>query len=649
MALLKFDQTRPMRIILLLLLFSQTTFCFSQELGYPTDLIDKSLIENANAVFRLDEMEINVSSSDKMNYNVNQVVTVLNKLGNHDARTYTFYDRERKIKNIEIYVYDALGKEIEHIKKKDFQDVSAADGFSLYVDNRLLQYHYKPIQYPYTLQFKYEVETSDTGAFPPWFFLSDYNVSVEKSRYTIYYAQNDLKPIIKEYNLDKINVVKSEDRGKITYEATNLRAIKKEGLGPKFKALAPRLATRLGHFHYKGKEATVNDWKEMGSWIYDGLLAGRDELPEGTKNKALKLVETVSDTLEKARIIYKYVQENTRYVSVQIGIGGLQPISAAEVDRVKYGDCKGLSNYTRALLKTVGVDSYYTVIEAGENKVDFDTDFADLTQGNHVILAIPYRDDFYWIDCTSQVHPFGFIGDFTDDRDALVVTPNGGKIVRTIAYLNEQNHQRSKAGLTIDSDGTIHGQVTMQTTGVQYDNRIKWESKNNDDIIKHYKEYWGSINNLVIKKYGFENNRSDVIFTENVEFEANNYATFSGERILFAPNVLNKNQFVPDRYRERKLSFEIPRGYSDEDEFSIELPKDYDIEAIPESKDIETEFGHYRTKIDYNISANSLCYKRSILVKQGVYNKEKYSLYRDFRKQIASSDNTQIVLVKKKQ
>jgi len=636
-----------MRITLVILIIIHSAFCFAQENEYPAYLIDKGLTENANAVVRLSQMDIQISSAKEMKYTIRKVVTVFNKLGNKHARTHAFYDKETKIKNIEASIYDLFGNEIEHIKKKDFQDVSAADGFSLYLDDRLLKYRYTPIQYPYTIDFRCEIESSDTGAFPSWYFLTNYLVSVEKSKYSISYASEDLKPIIKEYNLKNIDFIKSEDKNNITYEASNLIALESESLGPEFSSIAPRLAARLRNFYFKGNFAQVDNWKDLGLWVNNQLLTGRNELPEETKIKAKQLVSGISDDLEKARIIYKYVQENTRYVSIQIGIGGLRPISAIDVDQVKYGDCKGLSNYTKALLESVGVTAFYTVIEAGNDKIDFDNGFADISQGNHVILALPYQDKYYWMDCTSQTLPFGFVGDFTDDRKALVIKPNGGELIKTVAYLNEQNHQQTNAQYEITPDGSIGVEATIATQGTQYDGHFNLETQDDDEIKKYYNLYWKDINNLKINSYEFENNRDDVIFTENIKFTASNFAKISGNRLFFEANPLDKNTFVPKRYRNRKQPLDIQRGFWDKSEFLITIPDGYSVESLPNFIQEENEFGHYRTKLKYEKATNSIRFERSFLVKAGSYPKEKYNAYRAFRKKVVNGDNGQIVLIKK--
>lgn len=643
---LKFNQSL-MRFSFFLLFFIFSYLGFAQNNPYQSILLDKQLLENATSVLRMDAMTIKLHSSTSMTIAAKQVITVLSKAGNDHVRTSIGYDNETKIKNIEIIIYDALGNPLDHIKKKDFKDRSAVDGFSLYLDSRILYYNYTPVQYPYTLEFSYEVETADTGIIPSWYFLGDYSESVENSRWEIVYDSPDLKPIILEKNLAGLNISKKENNNSIVYTANNIPAVKYEGLSPSFSKMAPQLRTRIRNFHYKGYDGSVDNWSELGSWVNDNMLVNRNRLEESTIAKARDLVRGTENDLEKAKIIYKYVQENTRYVSVQIGIGGFQPISAIDVDRVKYGDCKGLSNYTKALLEAVGVTSYYVVVEAGRDKVDFEDDFADLAQGNHIILAIPYEKKYYWIDCTSQTLPFGYIGSFTDDRKVLVVKPNGGEIATTAAYLGKENYQRTQAVYSLNGDGDISGSAIVESQGEQYNNHFYLQQGTKEEVEKYYKSYWSQINNLTVEDYQFTNDREQVSFVEKVTLNASNYASISGDRILFRPNSLDASEYVPNKYRNRKTSFEIQRGYLNEDEYTIDLPKDYVIEAMPEETLVENEFGYYKVQMEYLPIENQLRYNRSFLLKNGVYTKEQYELYREFRKKISNTDSAHVVLVKK--
>lgn len=620
----------------------------AQKTNYQSLIIDSQLTKNANAVVRSDEMTIHLVSKNEMNISVKKVVTVLNKYGDKSSQSYAGYDDGRKMKKIQAIVYDRLGKEKEKFREKDFTDVSAVDGSTLYSDSRVKYLNYTPTEYPYTIEFIYEMTTSNTGELAPaWYFLFGFLVSTEQSKISILFDSPELKPEVMERNLTDVDFKKEITENSIIYEAKNIMAIKDESLSPVFSKITPKLKIRPISFSYGGYDASIKDWKDLGSWMHNNLLKGRDELPESTISKIKALVKNVDDDLEKAKIVYKFVQDNTRYISVQVGIGGMQPISAVEVDRVKYGDCKGLSNYTKSLLDAVGVTSYYTHVEAGRYKVDFEDDFASLAEGNHVILAIPYNGEYHWIDCTSQVHPFGFIGDFTDGRKVLVIKPEGGELATTTAYINKDNHQKTTASYAIGADGSISGEVEMETEGIIYDDRFYMENRPADDIKEYYKEYWDNINNLSIDKYEFNNNEENIIFLEKVLISAVNYCAPSGGRILFMPNAFSRSGGVPNRYRNRKLPLEIQRGYFYEDDFAIELPDGYSIEALPNEKNIENEFGSYHMKISVSDDKKSLYYKRSFLVKQGDYPKEKYSEYRDFRKEVSQSDNSKVVLRKK--
>ncbi len=619
---------------------------FAQEIDLSVASIPEDLKENANSVMRLDALDMEIHSSNRLNYTARVITTVLNKKGLRDVRTSVGYNPNTKVKSIDIRTYDANGEEQEHIRKKSFSDVSAVDGFSLYLESRVLYYKYKPVEYPFTIEFTYEIETSNTAFLPQWYFKPGFNQSVQKSRYSITYANASLRPIIKEKNLNLIIYDKKDEGNRIVYSAKNLKADKEEAMIPDFSKVSSNLSVRLPKYQIEGFDATIGDWKEMGIWM-NRLLEGRQTLDQATKNKVLSLVKGVDDDLEKAKIVFQFVQDNTRYVSVQIGIGGFQPISAIEVDKVKYGDCKGLSNYTKALLETVGVESYYVHVEAGSRKVDFDPEFPDLIQGNHAILAVPYKGEYYWVDSTSQTIPFGYLGTFTDDRKVLVIKPEGGEIVTTQAYLNEDNLKETYGKCILEKDGTISGDLVISTTGAQYRRHYWLQEEDSEEIDEHYKKFWSHINNLSLEEYAFENDKEAIKFKETVKVSANSFANTVGNRILFSARTFAQKTSVPPRHRNRKYPMEIQRGFLNKDSFEVSLPAGYSVETLPEPTKIENKFGEY--SISFSVDGNQLNIERKLLIKAGEYPNTDYDLYRAFKRKISKSDRRQIALIQKTQ
>ncbi len=632
-----------MRILILLLLPLYTITLTAQDLDFSVNAIPEKLVENANAVVRLDHLDVELHSLTEMEISMRRVVTVLNKLGNTHVNGQVGYNNSIKIKDVQAIVYDKNGSEIKKIKERDFMDISAVDGGTLYSDSRVKYLKYTPIDYPYTVEFTYSLATKNTAFTPSWYFLDGYMVSTEKSVYNISWNIPEMKPQILPLHMDGYTINTVENENRTTFLGTEIPALKSEALAPAFSKIAPKIMVRPTTFNYEGFTGKVENWNDLGLWMYSNMLQNRTEVSDKTKEEVLALTEGITDPMVKAKKIYQYVQDNMRYISVQVGIGGIQPISAIEVDKVKYGDCKGLSNYTKALLAIVGVEAYYVHVEAGNTKIDFFEDFADLSQGNHVILAIPDGENYQWIDCTSKTHPFGFLGDFTDDRTVMIIKPDGGELHRTPSYLNEFNRQNITASISISPDLSLKGLVNIKTKGTQYDTHFFLVNEDKDDVITYYKKFWSNVNNLQIIDFQFQNNKDDVEFVEDINIEATNYVVKSGNRLFLTPNMLNKNTYVPKRYRNRSLPFEISRGYIDEDKYVIKLPAGYEIEAMPTAVSIENEFGAYYLKFDLDNNSNTLTYSRSLLLKSNLFPKEKYEDYRNFRKEIAKYDNVQMV------
>lgn len=632
-----------MKKVLLYLLLFTCYFINAQTTQYSYLTITDSLKENANAVIRLDDTQIDMSSPYKMRIKKHLIVTVINKYGDVDATINVHYDKHSSIKSVEAILYNAFGFKIKKLKSKEIKDYSAA-GSSLYSDSRLKYYKYIPLKYPYTIDITTIVEEESTAFYPRWLPIHGYYASTEESRFTVNYPKDLLKIRVKENNFKDYDIKNTSIPGHLKYSINNLKAIENEPLSPLFTNFAPNLVLAPNLFSLAGVKGSANNWTEFGQWMYSNLLLGRDQLTEGTKTEIKTLVKGIEDPIERARKVYAYMQEKTRYISVQIGIGGWKPMRANEVDKMRYGDCKALVNYTQALLKEAKVAAYYTIVYA-DTKKDIDKDFVAM-QGNHAILYLPTKKDTVWLECTTQKNPFGYVGDFTNDRDVLVIKPDGGEIKHTKVYDVKENYQYTVGSYTIDNEGTLNGKLSIKSSGVQFENHFKLSYKTQKEAIKYYKEYFDNINNLSILKINNSTDKKASIFKEHVILSATNYARKSGERLLLTLNAFNKNSYVPKRMLNRLLPIEIDNGYTDKDSITISLPSAYKIESLPKSVSLKSIFGSYTTDIT-KLNDSTILYKRIHIVNQGIFPKEEYNNFRKNRKKIARKDNSKIILIKK--
>ncbi|WOD44467.1 DUF3857 domain-containing transglutaminase family protein [Hwangdonia lutea] len=627
-----------------MMLFATLTV-FSQDHLYSSLTIPEDLIQNANAVVRLNEVVVSLKSSSEMSVKEKRIITVLNKKGNRNVDAYVYYDDKVKIKTLEVLVFDAFGNEIKKIRKNDFKDVSAVDGGTLYSDSRVKYLEYTPIKYPYTIEFTSETITSNTAFIPSFTPINSYLVSAETSTYTINYPEH-ITIRKKEKNFENIEIESETLTGKIFYKAKNLKAFKPEDYSPSITDFTPKVLFASKQFTLEGVESLVENWNDFAKWMYHDLIKVTHDLPESTISDIQNLVKDETNDIDKAKKIYQYVQDKVRYISVQVGIGGWKPFNASEVDRLSYGDCKGLTNYTMALLKAANIESNYSVVYAGKTPRSIEDDFTSI-QGNHVILNIPQEhEDDIWLECTSQKLPFGFIGDFTDNRDVLVITPEGGKIQRTKKYHTEENIQIITGHYSVSNDGSISVNATVKSEGIQYDDKYWMESETERDLDGHYKERWSYINNMTIDNMSINNDKDSIVFSETLAFQATNYPKIVANRMLLTVNALNRNTHIPDRYRNRKLPLKIKRGFKDVDEVEILLPQDYRVESLPEKKIIENKFGSYKAEVVVK-DENTLLYKREFVVNDGEFPKEDYSKFRAFYKNVSKQDNAKVALIKK--
>ncbi len=616
-----------------------TTPFFAQK-EYSILSIPKELATNANSVVLEELIEIDVTNIAKMKIKKRKVVAVLNKQGDNDVELYEFYSNNSRVKNVETRIYDAFGKETRHFKKRDFTDVSRT-GNNMYVDSRVVYLNYTPTGYPYIAVFESETESGDTAFIDSWLPLNGYAESTQNSVFKLKYDPTN-KPRYKASNLEGYDISINETPDEIIFSASNLKPIRYEEHSPARTKIFPKIIVALNNFKLKGASGSAENWKQFGNWMENDLLADVREIPEGTLTKVRSLVANETTNEEKARKVYQYVQDKVRYISVQIGIGGWKPMPATEVDKLSYGDCKALTNYTKTLLDAVGVPSYYTILYGDTQKTDIMEDFVSM-QGNHVILGVPDGEKITWLECTSQNTPYGYIGSFTDDRQVLIITPEGGKITHTKIYGTAENTQENIARVKVGSNGNVTANFRSVSKGIQYEDKYLLPKKKVEDVDRYYKNRWSYINGFSISDLKFLNDKQTIAFAETMILNIPNYANAVGSDYLFCPNIFNQSSYIPPRIESRKQKLYIGHGFMDIDTVEVEIPENFMFEVLPETTLLETQFGKY--EIDFTkTDKNKLLYTRKIQIEKGEYAPSEYENYRDFLRSIARLDKTKILL-----
>ncbi|MBE7177881.1 MAG: DUF3857 domain-containing transglutaminase family protein [Mucilaginibacter polytrichastri] len=612
--------------------------------NYAVSEIPSELKARARAVVRNYDVRTEVKDPGTVIYRVKKAVTILNKNGDGEARMALYYDKNNRIGYVKGVIYDEQGQAVGKISEKNFTDLSAVDGFSLHIDDRVKRFSPAINTYPYTIEYEMEMRFRHTMYFPAWRPVVSTGVSVQQSACT-FLARPDFRVRFRSENFHARAEEGSEGEYKtIRFSMKNLPAFRDEPYSPTDEEILPAVYFAPEKFVYNGMAGGMNSWSEYGKWFYDKLIAGRDQLSPATVTRITDVVKGAADEREKVRRVYTWMQQHTRYVSIQIGIGGLQPSTAADVDRLGYGDCKGLVNYTKALLQAVGIPSWYTMVSAGSEKHSFPADFP-VEDGNHVILCVPVGQERIWLECTSKDMPFGFLSSFTDDRNVLACTPEGGKLLRTPAYPASHNRQTRRADVKMDAEGTIAGQITTLYDGIQVDNLDYLTDESAADqkklLVKHY-----AINNLDISRFAVETDQKIIARkTETLQFNAPNFATATGNRLYFYPNLANKVSSIPGDVRNRTQKVKVKRGYEDVDEISYLLPEHYKPEYLPPPALVKNEFGEYKTTVEY--SEGKLRYIRSVRMNEVTRPAEEYPQLIEFFEKMYEADNMKLTLIRK--
>jgi hypothetical protein len=548
---------------------------------------------------------------------------------NKRAEEYRFTDIEithqknEKISSLEGWIEDSSGNIIRKLQKKEIVEGAAETGETFYDDYLTIRFTLRHNEYPYYICYSFTRSDPNYLVISNWSPVLEYDIPTHKATLSL------TVPTGYEFLVDTTGV-KLVQTLKLAYgtfyqwSSSYEKPLKPEVCAPPLSELYPRIKIAPKNFNYS-IPGSFQSWSDYGKWFND-ILSGLDKLPASEIIKANEMVKDVSCTRDKVRLLYHYLQDNTRYINVSTKFGGLVPMPAQYVVDNKYGDCKALTNYEKALLQSVGIKSYYTVVYAGNSVIESDKGIP-FPNFNHIILLVPDGKDSIWLDCTGRTNPFNYLGSFSSGRKAFVINNDHSAFAWTQCPPVTESESVRNFRFKVDAFGRMTVDVSFLLKGDDFEGflgvKTELDEKEQQKQLNRFLAY----SNLEASTYTLE-----MLSRDSKEISFSTY----GQASRFLKTVQNDFAVIPAPFRlpdfeapaKRQLPVKLALPSACRDTIRVEVSKTLAVVSLPKDVNLENEFGFYRSTASVN--GNMVTLVKEYCVLPGEYSKEKYPAFYAF-------------------
>ena len=611
--------------------------------------------EKTDAVLLYSETNVTVISTDKMRTQVREAYKILRPEGRHHGTVKVPFDAQTKVNGLHGWCIPVQGKDYE-VKEKDAIESAYMPEFVLASDAKV-----KILQIPAPdigniVGYEYETEERPIFLQDVWEFQE--HDPVRESRYSLQV------PAGWEYKASWLNhpEVKPTQTGSNSWQwvVSDIKAIRYEAFMPPLDGVAGRMVLSF----FTSEKIALNsnvDWDAMGKW-YSNLIGQRIDSSPEVKQQVAALTASKTTPLQKMQAVAGFVQQDIRYVAIELGVGGYQPHAASEVFAHRYGDCKDKATLVRSMLREIGIDSYHVVIYTERGAV---TPQTPAHHGfNHAILAIklpngladpsliaifehPKLGKLLFFDPTNDLIPFGQLPGYLQANYGLLVTPDGGELVELPQQPSAMNSIQRTAKLTLNTAGMLKGEVKEMRLGERASSerwRLRTVAKDTDRIKPIEDLLANSLSSFHITRATLINlQQTDQPFGFNYSFESPNYAKNAGNLLLVRPRVIGvKGLGFLETKEPRKFPIEFEGPARDTDAFEITIPAGYVVDDLPPAVDVDLGFASYHAKTVVN--GNVVDYTRTFEVRQLSVPVSQAEDLRKFYRIIAGDERSTVVL-----
>lgn len=631
-----------LRIVLLSLLSVATLVTHAApKFDFSIHLIPESLSKNAYSVVRHSLCEYNYRNPESASARFSYAITILSKEGISESYFVEQGDKDTRLTKFKATVTDASGKAVKSYSKNEISTTAISS--HLATDNFRYYLEFQEPLLPFTIHYEYEMEYSDAIVhFPVFLPVSSFNQSVQQASFILSTPVNSAIQI-KSKNFEG-EYTEREEKGIITrtWSVDSIKPVEYERFAPEFREYMPNVITSPREFVFDKTRGDLTNAQTIAAWL-QLLCQNRTELSQATKDQIVALTSGLTTQREKVEALYNHLGATTRYESIQLGVGGYQPIAAAEVCRTGFGDCKGLSNYLKAMINHLGIEANLCIIRLDSKEKELPDDFTALLRSNHMIVQVPLPGDTLWLESTQTKIPFGYVHSDIAGHNAIVNYDSGGKMHQLPDYPDSVNRENYTLTMQLDEAGNANGRVNIRWELKEYDRMMSILTDKKQDQLDRLRKVI-KLPGASLQNVSFTDNKSAFPSIDcNYELSSNQFGSKTGNRLFVPVNVIrNTNAFF--KKGERRQDIVIYQGWTDADEMKYIIPDGYTIENLPSNQQLTNDFGSFSSSIQ--VEGTTIIIRQKFYLKSGRWDKTAYPALRELFEKAASGYAGKIILRK---
>lgn len=629
------------------LLLLSATLSAQKNIGPTVD--DIAFAKKTREIYTKDDVAI-LESTENISFGINSnasKVTVKSAVReklmniNHraDIHKYEFYDSESKIETFSLKFKNDKDAELKII------DEFYKDKDLFYNDARVkhvaLDFPVQGYSYNYELKKTYE----DVKYFTSLYFNDEFPVLKKKISITV---PDWLNVELKEFNfagnaIEKKKTADAKQKATIyEYTMNNVDAYYKEENAPGRSYLYPHIIVIAKSFQSKGSEKMLfNSTKDLYGWYKSLVDAMKDDTTVMAK-KVNELTATAKTNEEKIKNIYYWVQDNIRYIAFEDGIAGFKPDESNHVFEKRYGDCKGMANLTKQMLKLAGFDARLTWI--GTKHISYDYTTPSLAVDNHMICTLFHNGKKYFLDGTEKFNSFGEYAERIQNKEVMIENGDLFIIEKVPNSKSDFNKERYSASLSIEDD-KLKGSAERNYLG---ESRAQFLYSYNTSRIDKKDEALEKYLSANDKNIQIENITTSDLNNRDIPLQLrfgiaieNKVSKFDDDIYVDLEYLNNYKNF---ELKDRKTDFEFDYKRNQEVVISLKIPAGYKVAQIPENLIVKEK--NYDIAITFEQNSSEIIYKKTFNFNNGVIKSSEISQWNSVVKKLSGIYNKQIILSK---